>query len=757
MTTVLLVLTIAVIGIATVPRKLLNTDYVYIHGLLTFIVATSVISSNLRISAGLSSLGVLLASIVLLLYRYYSRVYFYFYLRRFSSSVIVFLFIALIYELLQNYFKFDLAGRNFDAIYAIQDGAFLENAPTNTSISSVETKEILPLQWSASNADRYGMSLLISFIRFLNIGDGWTNAQSIYFVMLALTFLTIRGFILEFFRRNKLKSTIYAVLIMFSPMIVFQHLYFMFGQSIALPTLTFIFFLATCRRIETSQIYWAFVLAALFVSYPAALFPAIGLFFIQQVVRSKNAFREILTASITGLLFFLILSLSYGSGSKSFFRIWNWTVGVLNPNLGNVSESEAFRIPIFSQFSSLMGMPISAGLISYPDLHGFSLWRVILTNLITILYVIFTAYFWLRTNKDVINVKLFSLLLLIPVLFLFYGFVSPKQYVLVKTLIWFSPLFGIVQTVAFDHLWSGLRSNQLSLVSVVRIRRYLLNIFMIAVTLIFLFMQTVTSWSYLTSLKSWDSFLQRPQFIDYDDFLRYRESGIKSIAVVSATAEESAWIAGLLDKSSLSVYSLGIKDQALGEALSRNCSLTFAQKNFQAIDSLLINSRLQDISTIFKFKTEPYDSIRNWRFFRARDLNFAVLVNGSGTFPPTIVASNASPIDGERIFRWSSNQICLGIYSDLEAEVGLNIKITKGPDLPEFKEWQVNSPTAMTKFLSDEDHLHFIFKAHKGWNRLQIKQTGCDTNVSYDRWFARPDDRKLCFAVGKITVFQDRN
>jgi hypothetical protein len=272
-------------------------------------------------------------------------------------------------------------------------------------------------------------------------------------------------------------------------------------------------------------------------------------------------------------------------------------------------------------------------------------------------------------------------------------------------------------------------------------------------TLIVLFlMQIVTSWTYLSSLKSWDSFAQRPQKVDYRDFLEYEAVDIDSLAVVSATSEEAAWLAGLLSKNSFKAYSLGIGNQALGEALSRNCNLTYAQENFDQIDAIILDRRLSDISNIYMFENKAFDAIRHWDIYRAEELKFAVTVNGSGTFPPNVLSRHQSPIEGSSVIRWSSGQICLGVYSSRDIKVELNIRLARGPDLSAFEKWDIQAPIETSEYTFADGTLALEVSAKKGWNRVQIIQRGCENNPNYSRFFARPDDRKLCFAVGKISV-----
>jgi hypothetical protein len=278
------------------------------------------------------------------------------------------------------------------------------------------------------------------------------------------------------------------------------------------------------------------------------------------------------------------------------------------------------------------------------------------------------------------------------------------------------------------------------------------SVTLVSLTLISILLLQV-SLAYGKMFPKWDSFTQRPLPNVYSEF---KTSGLEEntkIAINATTAEEALWTAGLFGQTNKQFYSLGVKTQALGEGLTTRCTMPFTQKNFEEFDYILENTQKQDVGISSQYIVgSKVSNFGDWELLNRTGLEFAIIMNGSGTFPPTILAENASPISGSNVFRWSSGQVCFSIFTNKTLDIQVNIPYSRGPDFNPEGVWKVLAGNRSAALSVTETTLGFGTTLNPGWNLVQVSRSGCNLTSVESRWTRRADDRLLCFAVGKITT-----
>jgi hypothetical protein len=644
----------------------------------------------------------------------------------------------------------DFAARNFDAHYAIVDGLFLVNNSASSSAVGRLTNELLPMDWSASTNLRYGMSFVVSFLETIQIGDAWTNAQYIFFALLIILSLTIYSFARAIFKRSKRTSLILSILVTISPISFLNINYFMFGQALALPVLILGFLvLGKVAKGRSEYFLQVAILMFFFVAYPAMLFPSL-VFFSLSLGRALYQ-KEVKLISLVKLFSILVVMslLVYGfDASDPVSRLIIWITANLNPQSVNLSVDESIPITIFSQFTSLLGLPLTLGLIPYPFLGR----QIFFFSLILNMFVFFVLYQLvkhifkiLRKDDNLIPFFLFfSSWLLVPA----FGFLGGNSYLYLKVMVWISPLIALV-------FWDLVIAKFVSIFFLLKQRGIPQiggSVTLVSLTLISILLLQV-SLAYGKMFPKWDSFTQRPLPNMYSEF---KSSGLKEnakIAINATTAEEALWTAGLFGHTNNQFYSLGVKSQALGEGLTTRCTMPFAQKNFQEFENILENTKKQDVGIPSQYTVgSRVSNFGDWELFNRSGLEFAIVMNGSGTFPPTILTENTSPVLGSSVFRWSSGQVCFSIFTNKILDIEVKIPYSSGPDFNPEGAWKVLVGNRSTTSTITETNIGFRATLIPGWNLVQVSRSGCNLSSNESRWTRRADDRLLCYAVGKVTT-----
>jgi len=748
----ILIFSLALIGVAFSPSKLLGQYFYLPVGIVYFILLTSTISNIFKINAGPSSVLTIFVSVLLIALRTRlknierNQI-----LTKVKELLPIVLLVGPVLTFLLKKTNIDFAARNFDAHYAIVDGLFLQNNTASSSAVGSLTNELLPMDWSASTNLRYGMSYLVSFLETIQIGDAWTNAQYIFFALLIVLSLTIYSFARAIFKRSKLISLILCALVAISPLSFLNINYFMFGQTLALPVLILGFLVL--GQVATRRSEYLLQVATLmffFVAYPAMLFPSL-VFYLLILGRAlyQSKVRIITLLKLFGVLVGMSL-LVYGfDPSDPISRLLIWVTANLNPQSVNLSADESIPITIFSQFTSILGLPLTLGLIPYPFL-GRQFFVLSLVLNLFVFFVLYQAvkhvYQILRKDNNLIPFFLFfSSWLLVPA----FGFLGGNSYLYIKVMVWISPLIALV-------FWDLVMAKVVSIFHLLKQRGIPQigdSVTLVSLTLISILLMQV-SLAYGKMFPKWDSFTQRPLPNVYSEF---KTSGLEEntkIAINATTAEEALWTAGLFGQTNKQFYSLGVKTQALGEGLTTRCTMPFTQKNFQEFDYILENTQKQDVGISSQYTVgSKVSNFGDWELLNRSGLEFAIVMNGSGTFPPTILAENASPISGSNVFRWSSGQVCFSIFTNKTLDIQVNIPYSRGPDFNPEGVWKVLVGNRSAALSVTETTLGFGTTLNPGWNLVQVSRSGCNLTSVESRWTRRADDRLLCFAVGKIATF----
>jgi hypothetical protein len=751
MTISILIFSFALVGVAFSPSRLLSQFFYLPVGIVYFILFTSSISNIFQLKVGVSATLTILLSVLVIGLRIRLRnIAFLQVLKKGKDLLPTVLLIGPVLGFLLKSTNIDFAARNFDAHYAIVDGLFLFNNSASSSIIGSQRDELLPMDWSASTNLRYGMSFVVSFLETIQIGDAWTNAQYVFFALLIILSLTIYSFSRDVLKRSKKVSLILSLLVSLSPISLVNINYFMFGQTLALPVLILGFLVLGRIAIQRSEyILQVAILMFFFVAYPAMLFPSLVFFFLclgRAVYQSKIKLTSISKLFLVLIVMSLVV---YGfEPSAAISRLIIWVMANLDPQSVNLSADESIPITIFSQFTSILGFPLTLGLIPYPFLGDQFFFVSLLLNVL-IFFVVFQSakhvFQSLRKDENLIPIFLFFFAwLLVPV----FGFLGGNSYLYIKVMIWISPLVALV-------FWDLVVGKFVAFVQLLKVRA--VPSIGTSVTLVLLFsisvMMMQTSLTYGKMFPKWDSFIQRPMPSVYSEFKNSRFDENTKVAINATTAEEALWTAGLFGIRNNQFYSLGVKTQALGEGLTTKCSKPFAQKNFREFDFILENTQKQDVGISSQYKAgSRISSIGDWELLNRSGLEFAIVMNGSGTFPPTILAENASPISGSNVFRWSSGQVCFSIFTNKTLDIQVTIPYSRGPDFNPEGVWKVVAGNRSAALSVTETTLGFGTTLNPGWNLVQVSRSDCNLTSVESRWTRRADDRLLCFAVGKITT-----
>lgn len=637
---------------------------------------------------------------------------------------------------------FDFASRNFDAYYAIQDGIFLSVHPSYQHLAN--SHEILPLTWSASTNDRYGVSYLIALLRYLHVGNPWSNAQYIMIFTLIVLILIIYSFLKKIFSLNGREKIIIFIVVSFSPAILIPLQYFMFGQVLGLAVAILAIAILNYQNVDKkASRYSLFISSTLLIIYPAMVFP-VGLFWCIYLLQEngtsiiRRIFRVILTFGVAALIALVEFGFHF---SILWKRIWTWIAGSLLSN--STTDNLQFQIKLFGQYSSKIGIPLYTGILRYPYTLAQSNKTVFVFLLISV-SIFVNALFLIRkiserNSKSILVAFVFSWLLMA-----FIAYVTTNSYVFVKFSTWTMPI--VLGTACLALLRN-------KILYTTKLKSLIIKIVSLA-SAVAIAMSLITSISYALTLKTWDSFPQVPKPNLYSSFNHLQIQGTQKIGVVSPTAEEAMWTAGLFGSVTQSRFlSLGVTNQALGAGLDRNCAYNDAEKAYDSLGYIVTNDQQWDIVPPLTFNKPPQFKIANYSVSLASNLKSALIINGGGLFPPSKIGF----YDGHSIpsgaLRWSSGEVCLAVFSSLATEKDIKMNFAPGPDLSSGMMWKLNVNGIMKNEPFTPGILTHKAQLNAGWNLIQIVQPGCyvDGKSRSGRWTSRVDDRKLCFAGTAIS------
>ena len=721
-------------------------------GLVIYIIATNLISSIFNWNVGRSSFFVICLSAFFIILRV-SKSHINF--GQLRDIVVEFFWLLTAAILISPFFLFlskDIASRNFDAYYATQDGIFLSNH--SVIQSSGKVTELLPLIWGADSSDRYGISFFTSFILFISNQNPWLVAKYIYIGVFTISIFTLRSLIQSFVSKNHLKlANILTGLVLFSPFLLLQSMYFMYGQTIALIFLPLFILITREYQNKLNQFWLMAVFVASFISYPAISLILGAIIFILLAPsffgseNTKGKLLQFLKFLLTIMVFILV---AFGFNlSLVINRVWVWLGGQLGLTNSALNTSDSIQIELFSQFNSALGLPLYMGVIPHPFTKN---WNPIIASLLVIGLGWFLLYSFVYFYKYLVPVEFRRNFLVIvgicscvPIL----SFIKGSGYVVFKTSTWFGPYILIILVLV---LLSKLRDlYSLKLDSKLHLYRKSF-IYPLISMLVFVFIFD-TSFQYAKMFPSWNSFSQIPDKDDSRQLSNVRFDGVGSLAILSPTAEESTWVAGALNPSIRSkTVSLGQNEQALTDGLKTSCSLNKAQQNFTGVTEILYSDSTRDIVPNMIFTANKSRVFGHWKLQDAKNLEFAVVVN-SGAFPPSTSLSTALPLKNQDAMRWSGGTICLGIFSaeDDSRIVDFPFYSLDGTS-EKHRNWEIAVNSKPFELKTKSNALNFEIAVHKGWNTLKIRNLDCPTQFNANRLQGKADDRPLCIMYGKLVL-----
>lgn len=711
------------------------------YGLVSLISLGAMFSSFSGLSVGICFSIVLGSSLAILIFRavsnslYRSTIF-----RSIKYFYAPFLIFGTFLSFIVSRTGLDFASRNFDAYYGIQDGIYLSGHASYNLLAS--SKEILPLTWSASTNDRYGVSYLIAFLQHLGIGNPWLNAQYVMLFNIILLIVLIIALLNRIFLLNRYEKILVFTVISFSPAILIPIEYFMFGQVLGLVASVLVLSILTYWSLDTRALIYALLYSvALLVIYPAMFFP-LSLFWIMFALLQRNISIK---RRIYGILVFssatvLLAIIQFGfRASVLWARVWSWISGSLLSQSG-INDLE-FPVKVFGQYSSKIGIPLFVGLVRYPYTFVNSQMSVMIFLVLSIAIFI-SAFLLIHGIMDKFTRSILVSFVLSWLSMAFVAYIKGNSYVFLKFSTWTMPVILGLSCLAV------MRNGSLFAAKL----RFMAKPLSIA-GVISLSLSLITASSYASTLRTWDSFPQVPKPPVYKLLQDFKIQGQGRIAVVAPSAEEATWTAAQFESISQKRFlSLGVINQALGAGLGSDCTFNQAQRDFGTVDYLLTNLAQWDVVPPLIFSGTPEFNVGGLSFSRAMNLKSGIVINSGGLFPPSKINS----YDGKSIpsgaLRWSKGEVCLAIFSDVTKYTDLKVNFFSGPDLPNKVPWEITVNGITRKESYIPEILTHRVQLSSGWNLVQIVQPGCRNVHGWHigRWTDRADDRQLCFAVTSV-------
>lgn len=725
------------------PNPLVKNGPTLAFGLAVLVAFGSTSSVMFGASAGICMLLGVCFSVLIFLWRIKVDLHF----RTGSKSIFSFQIIPLLFlsslcvPLLRS-FQIDFASRNFDASYAIQDSIFLS---TNSAhLSSDSGDEILPLDWSASLKDRYGVSFLLALIRFLNVSNIWWSAKYVMLFMILMLILTILVLLRALFQTNRLELFTVGAFLLITPSILLPLQYFMFGQVFGL-ILSFCIIAFLCQiQIHKNSLYFGvFTLVILFISYPAMAFPMALLLLLCILV--FNILELPLSSRIvfSGQLFlasFSILIIFYGFRLRELLdRIWVWVSGVLFPVSDSVDLSP-LQVTIFGQYASKIGIGLFAGILKYPNFETLNLFKLFLSLLLSlsllIVFVLSSSYAVSGKSGLVLRSFMYSWMLMALV-----AYIKGSPYLFFKFSTWIMPIIIGVNIIFLMRIFV---SQKFQVSDPLRVT-------LGVTTTLGLVLSLIVGSQHILQIREWNSFSQVAKTSTFNELNNLKIEPPEKIYLSTPTTEEAVWLSGLLGSIDQNrIQSLGPTYQALGGALSLKCQSGKAQSTFDSEGFILQDEKLLDIVKPLTFKSSPNKLVGSISVNKVKNLVSGIVLNSGGLYPPEILYPK-NYADGGAI-RWSTGQICLSFYSTVITSQEMSVIFSKGPDFVDGSSWVVSFKNRRIPNQATDNTVNFSFTPSIGWNRIQIQLPGCNhENIVRDRWNLRADDRGLCYNVSAIS------
>jgi len=720
-------------------------------GLVVFLFATNSFSSLLQWNVGRSAFLVICFSIILIVYRSKRLFFETSFLREISFEFIWLAIVAISLSPVFLLLSKDIASRNFDAYYATQDGIFLSDNSVLKSTSKVT--ELLPLTWGADSSDRYGISFFTSLIQFTTNQNPWLAAKFIYIAIATISIFAFRALILSFLPTSQTKlANLLSIVFTISPFFILQSMYFMYGQTIAL--VFFPLFLLLLRDFQSrrNQIWLAIIVVTSFVSYPAiSLILGLILFvlLITKLFEKENESKNSRNFMAIVFTMFAAVVLAFGFNFTVILdRVWTWVGGHLGltKNLENTSNS--IQIELFSQFDSILGVPLYLGLIPHPFNKNWNLVAgVVILFILSWFFIHCIKYFYKSIVPDDFKrsfVIIFCVCSFVPLV----SFIQGAGYIVFKTSTWFGPYLLTIFILVFLHKFRDASIFSLDLLKKSNRKTF---IYFVS-SLVIVAMVFNTSFQYSKIFSTWNSFGQIPNSMNSSQLSSIQNIGSGKVAIISPTAEESAWLSGMLIPSLTSqTLSLGQNEQALTEGLKTSCSLNKVQKNFSQVTSVLYSDRTLDVVPPIQFTRQP-TRFGDWEMSDTDDLEFAVVVN-SGAFPPTLSTNHPLPLQNQVAMRWSGGSMCLGVFSASDNVRGVSIPVyLLNSAGVENENWKITLNGKKLVFKTQSDTLIFKLDLKKGWNSLLLRNLDCPLRVDVNRFRGNADDRPLCVMFGGLVL-----
>lgn len=739
------------IGLASTNRIAQSHRLHSSFGLVIFLIATNSFSALLNWNVGKSASLVIFIAIVVIASRakrlshvsgFWREI-----LAEFMWVVIVAIALSPVFLTLSK----DIASRNFDAYYATQDGIFLSDNSVLESTGKVT--ELLPLIWGADSSDRYGISFFTSLIIFVTNQNPWLAAKYIYLAIASISIFAFRALILSFLTNTqKNLANFLSVIYIISPFFILQSMYFMYGQTIALVFFPLFILLLRDYKSRLNLFWLGIIVVTSFISYPAIslilglvllLLLTVNLF--EKEDREKHL-RNFLLIVITILS---AVTLAFGFNISIILnRVWTWIGGHLGLTKTLENTSETIRIELFSQFDSILGVPLFLGLIPHPFVQNWNMLAGVVILLVVVWYLIHSTAYMYQHMIPISFRRVFLVVVCVSLFVPFVSFIKGSGYIVFKTSTWFGPYFLITFILVTLHKFRSLPSSQSDLFSNSSAR-----VFTYCITsLVLLGMVFNTSFQYSKMFSSWNSFNQIPNEVDSAQLSLIRDIGEGGVAIFTPTAEESTWLSGMLMPSlTTRTLSIGQNEQALTEGLKTSCELNKVQRNFSQVTSVLYSNKTLDVTPPVQFNGQSR-AFEDWELRDVKDLKFAMVVN-SGAFPPTLATNHPLPIRNQVAMRWSGGALCLGIYSSTAKVQKVRVPIyVLNSEVISQSRWNIILNKKLTEMQAQVDYLDLKLSLQKGWNSLLLRNEDCPSRIDVNRLRGNSDDRPLCVMFGGLTL-----
>lgn len=724
-----------VTGLALLPRSLQKSLYLLPGGAALLVLFGAALSSIFQLPSSFAIAIVLALCLIRIFYLACKKSinihkdYIY---RILLAPFTFFLFIIIP---LISRIKIDIASRNFDAYYAIQDSIFLKHSSSIAHLPS--TNELLPAIWSGSTNDRYGVSYLLSINNLLTGANSWWSAKYVFVFCMFLTILSLLG-IANYEKMNLKKRIAVIFLLIFSPPFLISTQYFMFGQTFGLAISFAILGIVLVKEFAIDsklQILVLLLLISQFIIYPAMFFPcAIFIAFVYLNLWRMANWR--LTFFLRYLVFSIVAMVIVYAGHLDIFiqRISVWVAGSTSGLSVKSNNLDKIPINIFGQYSSDLSVPLFLGLIPYPYIGHIN---TLLLITISVLAAFFIGIL-IIVNKA--GFKKMDFLTIIVYVLIFstisiYAYITNNGYLVLKISTWLMPL--ILTLIIVNLLNTNFEMYKKSFSSVAT------SFF----AFIILVLVMGTSINQIKAIPNWNSFKQIPTLYEYAKIAKFSIPKSNRVAISMTTGEEAMWVSGLLERSTANnLISLGATNQALGLALSTKCIESTATKKFSEISKILINPYSKDIVPQLLFSKGGKEISNSLRIYHADDLLEGLIIPGIGVYPVSLIEDTR----GTYALRWSNGSLCFEAYAKQALNKKIKVEYMFGPDSLRDGVWTLVANNYQIQPEIKSKSLEFTIPLKAGWNTFQIRYSGC-SNLSHKKNRSNlADDRFLCIGFKSV-------